>query len=99
MGSYETLAHEHGEARAYGTGEDTPDRRGVVVLHAWWGLVQDVVAFADDRAAQGVFVVAPDLVGGRTADTIEGAEDIVNTADEAIGDAVALAAVDRGAGR
>lgn len=46
----------------------------VLVLHAWWGLVPDVTAVCDRLAAAGYFAVAPDLHGGKVADTIAEAE-------------------------
>ena len=45
-------------------------------------------------AAAGFAVVAPDLVAGKTATTVEQAEALVNGADEDHANAVALAAVD-----
>lgn len=44
---------------------------GVVVLHPWWGLNDDVVAYADQLADGGFAVVVPDLYEGRLATTIE----------------------------
>ena len=55
---------------------------GVLVLHAWWGL-NDVFRDVCDRLAdQGFVAVAPDLFGGRTADTVEGAEELLGTVDD-----------------
>src|SRR5262249_13114298 len=51
--------------------------------------------FADRLAGAGFSVIAPDLVRGRTASTIEEAERLVSEKDEDHGDAVALAAIDR----
>ena len=67
---------------------------GVAVFHAWWGLNDDVVAFADRLAGAGFAVIAPDLFGGEVATTIEGAERLARGADEAAGDAIARAASD-----
>ncbi|MFZ5815788.1 MAG: dienelactone hydrolase family protein [Bacillota bacterium] len=50
---------------------------GVVVLHAWWGLVADVVDACDTLAANGFVALAPDLYGGRVAETPEEAERLV----------------------
>lgn len=42
---------------------------GVLVLHAWWGLNDDVRAFADGLSTSGFVVHAPDLFSGVTATT------------------------------
>jgi len=68
---------------------------GVVVFHPWWGLNDDVLAYADRLADAGFSVLAPDLVRGRVAATIEDAERLVAGKDDDHADAVALAAVDR----
>jgi carboxymethylenebutenolidase len=69
---------------------------GVVVLHPWWGLNDDVVAYADELAGKGFAVVAPDMFGGQVATTIEDAERLARAADEGAEavDAIVLAAVD-----
>lgn len=96
MGTWDTITTSGTTARCYLTGDGTA---GVVLFHAWWGLVDDVVAFADRLAAAGFTVAAPDLVAGKTAATIAEAEQIVETADEDLANAVALAAVDALAAR
>jgi carboxymethylenebutenolidase len=68
---------------------------GVVVFHPWWGLNDDVIAYAERLAGAGFSVVAPDLVRGRVATTVDEAEDLSQTIDEDHADAVALAAIDR----
>lgn len=70
-----------------------PDVPGVVVLHAWWGLNDDVIAYADRLAASGFRVVAPDMFDGRVATTIEEAEVLSQSGDQSAEDTV-LAAVD-----
>lgn len=72
-----------------------PAPAGVLVLHPWWGLTDDVIAYADRLAQVGFAVAAPDLYGGPTATTIEEAERLSDGIDEAAADAWALAAVDR----
>ena len=47
---------------------------GVLVLHAWWGRNQDVLARADALRREGYEVDAPDLFGGKVATTIEQAK-------------------------
>ena len=93
MGSWETIDAAGTTARQYVTGAN-PGRPGIVLFHAWWGLVPDVTAFADRLAVAGFAVVAPDLVAGKTATTVEEAEELATNADEDLANAVALAAVD-----
>ena len=59
-------------------GDEAP---GVALFHAWWGLNDDVKAFADRLADAGFFVVAPDHLsrldhdrdrGGRAAHPVGG---------------------------
>jgi carboxymethylenebutenolidase len=74
-------------------------RTGVVVFHPWWGLNDDVVAYADRLAGEGFAVVAPDMFGGQVATTIEDAERLAQGADEAAIDSIALVALDHLAAR
>jgi carboxymethylenebutenolidase len=77
-------------------GDDAP---GVVLYHAWWGLNDDVKAFADRLADAGFSVVAPDLYRGSITAEIEEAKQLTRSVDEADADAIALAAIDRLADR
>ena len=47
---------------------------GVLVLHPWWGLNEDVRASADRLRREGYEVVTPDLFHGRVATTREEAQ-------------------------
>ena len=88
-------AHGGGAAtRMYVTDGVAPGMPGVVLLHAWWGLVDDAVAYADRLAAAGFAVVAPDLYRGPTAATIEDAKRLSGAMDQAAAHAIAVAAVD-----
>ena len=69
-------------------------RAGVVVLHPWWGLNDDVIAYADRLADAGFAVAAPDLYAGQVASTIPEAEGLSDSLDEDIADAFVLSAVD-----
>jgi len=93
-GTFEDLAVGKESARMYvsGKGDSSPV---VVVYHPWWGLNDDVLAYADRLADAGFAIVAPDLVRGRTASTIAEAEQLLSTVDEDHANAVALAAIDR----
>jgi carboxymethylenebutenolidase len=92
MLEFEPLRHGDSIARAY---IQVPDgaRAGVVVLHAWWGLNDDVMAYADRLAKAGYAVIAPDMFGGQVATERADAERLAKEGD-AGADAVAFAAVD-----
>jgi carboxymethylenebutenolidase len=69
-------------------------RAGVIVLHPWWGLNDDTIAYADRLADAGFAAGAPDLYAGQIATTIPEAEGLSDSLDEDIADAFVLAAVD-----
>ncbi len=99
MSGFEDLEFRPGEtARLYvaGKGSARGDAAGsgVVVLHPWWGLNQDVLDFADRLAGAGFAVVAPDMFGGKIETTIEGAEAAADGADKATVGGIVLGAVD-----
>lgn len=50
---------------------------GVLVLHPWWGLNEDVENFCDRLAKEGFVAFAPDLFHGKVAATIPEAEALV----------------------
>jgi carboxymethylenebutenolidase len=70
-----------------------PEAPGVLVLHAWWGLNDDVIAYADRLASSGFRVIAPDMFEGNVATTIEDAEKLSGAGDD-VAEAIVLAAVD-----
>lgn len=55
--------------------------RGVLVLHAWWGLNDTIKAFCTRLAEAGFTVFAPDLYHGQVADTIPAAETLGKALD------------------
>jgi len=91
-GKFEDLAVGGETVRLFVSGSGGPR---VLVFHPWWGLNEDVIAYADRLAGAGFSVAAPDLVRGRVASTVEDAERLISENDEKHSDAVALAAVDR----
>ncbi len=95
MGRFETIEAGDTTTRVYEAGEIRPGAPGAVVFHPWWGLNEDIVAYADRLAAAGFAVVAPDLYRGPVASTIEEAERLATSIDEAASDAIAIATVDR----
>jgi len=70
-------------------------RAGVVVFHAWWGLNDDVVVYADRLADAGFAVIAPDMFRGQVATEPEDAERLSGEFEAGGVDDVAWAAVDR----
>ena len=48
-------------------------RPAVLMLHEWWGLTLETSAMAEQLAADGYVVLAPDLLGGRRAVSVPGA--------------------------
>jgi carboxymethylenebutenolidase len=48
--------------------------KGVLVIHAWWGLNQFFKDLCDRLAGEGFFTLAPDLYHGKIATTIEDAK-------------------------
>jgi carboxymethylenebutenolidase len=73
-------------------------RIGVVVLHAWWGLNDDVVAYSDRLVDAGFAVIAPDMFRGQVATSPDDAERLSQEGDDGIAGDVAWAAIDRLAG-
>ncbi len=94
MGEFETVERGDMTIRLYSAGDDVPDAPGVLVLHPWWGLNDDVVAYADRLAGEGFAVAAPDMFGGQVATTVEDAERLAKAADEAAIDTITLTALD-----
>jgi carboxymethylenebutenolidase len=95
MGEFEQLTVAGRSTRQYSTGDAQPGTPGVLVLHPWWGLNHDVVAFADRLAGAGFAVAAPDMFDGQVATTIEHAERLAEDADVEAVNAIVLAALDR----
>jgi carboxymethylenebutenolidase len=93
MAGLERIQVGDSSVRAY---VQIPDgaRAGVVVLHAWWGLNDDVIAYADRLVAEGFGVVAPDMLDDKVATEIEAADRLSGTMDEEAGKAITRSAVD-----
>jgi len=93
MGEFDVVSAPGIEARVYEAG-DVAGGAGAIVLHAWWGLNADVIAFADRLAAAGYAVAAPDLYHGDVVDTIEAADERVGQLDGAEGMSIVRATVE-----
>ena len=50
---------------------------GILAIHEWWGLNENIEAMARRLAGEGYQVLAVDLYNGETADTSEGAKQLV----------------------
>lgn len=68
---------------------------GVVVLHAWWGLTEMFEQVCDRLAAQGYVAFAPDLLQGRTSDTVADAEHSLAAQDAELTKAVVRDAIEQ----
>lgn len=55
---------------------------GLLLLHAWWGLNDDVRTRAEALRAQGYTVATPDLFGGRVASTVDEAKALTSSESE-----------------
>ncbi|MFH2039270.1 MAG: dienelactone hydrolase family protein [Chloroflexota bacterium] len=55
--------------------------RGVLVLHAWWGLNDTIKSFCTHLADSGLIAYAPDLYHGQLATTIPEAEGLSSKLD------------------
>lgn len=67
---------------------------GVVLIHEWWGLNDNIKQMATKLAAQGYHVIAVDLYNGEVATTPEGARELVTSFDQEAGVENMQAAVD-----
>lgn len=62
------------------------------MVHAWWGLTPFFKSFCERLAGEGFDVLAPDLYGGATAETIEQAEKLRGKLKRAAAQEMLLAA-------
>lgn len=99
MGGFETVEAGGTPLRLYVAGNMAPGTPGVALFHAWWGLNDDIVAYADRLAAAGFAVVAPDMFDGQIASTIEEADRLSGSSDEEVIKPIALASADHLADR
>jgi carboxymethylenebutenolidase len=63
-------------ARPEGVGDES--RPGVIVIHEWWGLNDNIRTMAERLAAEGYVALAVDLYGGEVADTPERARSLMS---------------------
>lgn len=60
---------------------DAANRRGVLVLHSWWGLTPFFRRLCDRLAEAGYVALAPDLLAGALPNTPDEAENVLATLD------------------
>lgn len=89
------LSVEDTVARGYLALPSSGGGPGVLVLHAWWGLTPFFRGVCDRLAEEGFVALAPDLHGGRTAETVEEAERLMATGDHERTEKTAIAALER----
>jgi carboxymethylenebutenolidase len=94
MGGFQTLVVNGTSVRMYVAGDVTPGTPGIALLHAWWGLNDDVVAFAERLAAAGFAVAAPDMFNAEIATTVQEAERLSGSSDDDALGAIVLGTVD-----
>ena len=94
MTDFERLTVGGETTRAYVRVPDDA-RIGVVVLHAWWGLNDDVIRYTDRLVDAGFAAIAPDMFRGQVATEPEHAERLSQEGDDGIAGDVAWAAIDR----
>jgi carboxymethylenebutenolidase len=58
---------------------------GVVMIHEWWGLNENIKEMADKLASHGYVVLAVDLYDGKVATTSEQARELITTFDSEYG--------------
>ena len=82
MGEMVGINSSAGRAHGYLTTPEEGQGPGVLLLHAWWGLTPFFKQLADRLAGEGFTVLATDLYAGRTADTIEGATELMQQVND-----------------
>jgi carboxymethylenebutenolidase len=73
-----------GDSRAYLSLPEDPQGPlpGVILIHEWWGLNENIEHWADRLAADGYAALAVDLYGGKTATDPDEAMALVRAVDE-----------------
>lgn len=72
--------------KAYAVGPKDA-KRGILLVHEWWGLNDHIRGWADRFAALGYRAIAVDLFDGKVATTPEQARKLIQSVDQAAADA------------
>lgn len=98
LGMLVDLSGERAGGRGYLALPPAGGGPGVLVLHAWWGLTAPFMDLCDRLAGAGFVALAPDLYRGRTAGTIDAAEELLGRRDseQMTADAIGAVALLRG---
>lgn len=72
----------YGSFEGYAAQPDGEPRGGLVVIHEWWGLNDNVREMTRRLAAEGYLALAVDLYGGQVADSPDGARQLMSSATE-----------------
>ena len=89
---------QSGIANSYLAKPKSGKGKGVLVLHAWWGLNPFIRKFCDRLAKEGFVALAPDLYRGATASTIAEAKKLRSTLErDIVAQEIAQAAAHLGA--
>ncbi len=84
--------------------DDDESYPGIVMIHEWWGLNENIKEMADNLASHGYVVLAVDLYGGDTAATSDQARQLIASYDleygiQNMGSAVSMLNEDYSAGK
>ncbi len=94
LGHDETLRTADGTPfKAYVTG-DPKARRGILLVHEWWGLNDHIRAWADRFARLGYRAVAVDLYNGKSTTDPKVAGQLMKSVDPAVADTKLKAALE-----
>ena len=98
LGALVDLPGERAGGRGYLALPPAGGGPGVLVLHAWWGLTGPFLDLCDRLAGAGFVALAPDLYRGRTAGTIDEAQELLGRRDseQMTADAIGAVALLRG---
>ena len=58
---------------------EAPNKKAIILIHEWWGLVDHIKAIARRYAEEGFTAIAPDLYKGKTAANAEEASKMMHS--------------------
>lgn len=78
----EEVEYTDGVVGTYAAPTEPGDYPGVVMIHEWWGLNDNIRQMAEELAGQGYHVLAVDLYHGEVADAPERARELVGSLEQ-----------------